>query len=446
MPTVVFDIRANHDTGVSRYGLNALAATGPLLAASGWRLVVVVQPRQEQRARRAVAGRPATVVCCPEEDGFVRRSAWLRQLLQDTAADLYYTSHYTVDRECPVPFVFTIHDLTRLRLPQWSYTDASFAERFGPGELALLADELVALRSWDAPVPGDGLFSRYFRAVTRHLVERAHGIVAVSEATAAEIEAMFGTRRDRLWLVPCAVDTGVFRPRRPAEVAAVRAAYRIDGPYLLFIGLTHPHKRLPWLVARLLEQRHRLPTGTRLVAVGGYAEQVTEVGQALAQAGAEDFVIFTGRVSDAELATLYTGAAALVSASLSEGSNLPPQEAMSCGCPVVVTDIPAHRETLGRHALLYPPDRADLLVGYAARALAGELAGLARSYRPVAHPVAGQRLFAALTQALRTGTDRRGERSHHLTHRSAQRWPANPPPGSQPDRSSTGPVTGQRSA
>jgi len=31
--------------------------------------------------------------------------------------DLFRTSHYTVDRNCPVPFSFAIHNLTRLAIP-----------------------------------------------------------------------------------------------------------------------------------------------------------------------------------------------------------------------------------------------------------------------------------------------------------------------------------------
>jgi glycosyltransferase involved in cell wall biosynthesis len=73
------------------------------------------------------------------------------------------------------------------------------------------------------------------------------------------------------------------------------------------------------------------------------------------------------------LAALYRGAAALLSASLSEGSNLCAQEALACGCPVIATDIPAHRETLGRDANLFAPDDGGAFLRLVRRALSGRL-------------------------------------------------------------------------
>lgn len=63
VPTLVFDVRANHDTGVSRYGLSVLAGTAPLLAEASWRLLVFARPVQAERARRTVDPLGFQVVC-----------------------------------------------------------------------------------------------------------------------------------------------------------------------------------------------------------------------------------------------------------------------------------------------------------------------------------------------------------------------------------------------
>ncbi|MGH3328957.1 MAG: glycosyltransferase family 4 protein [Streptomycetales bacterium] len=399
MPTLVFDVRANHDTGVSRYGLSVLAATAPLLAEAGWRLLVVARPVQAERARAAVDSLGVQVVCGPNEEGFVRRTPWLRRLLSDSGTDLYYTSHYTVDRECPVPFVFTVHDLTRLRFPELSYTDASFAEGFGDGELDLVREEVAALSAWDQPREGEEAFTRYFRALNRHLAGRAERVVTVSRSTTSDVQALLGVDPSRLSLVPCGVDTGLFHRCDAATVQRARVAHCLAGPYLIFVGLTHPNKRFLWLVEQLLPARHRFPAGARLVAVGGHAEQVPQVNRLLTRHGAEDFVVFTGRVSDADLAALYSGAAALVTASVNEGNNLPPLEAMACGCQVIATDIPPLRETLGDAATFYNPTSGAQLAALAADALTGHLPDRARAFRPPTWPEAGRRLFHTLSTA-----------------------------------------------
>ena len=45
--------------------------------------------------------------------------------------------------------------------------------------------------------------------------------------------------------------------------------------------------------------------------------------------------------------------------SLYESSGLPPVEAMACNCPVVVSDIPAHRERCGSAAIFCDPRDPD---------------------------------------------------------------------------------------
>jgi glycosyltransferase involved in cell wall biosynthesis len=399
MSTVVIDVRANHDTGVSRFGLSSLAAAVPLLTQAGWRPIVVAQAHQMDRARQAVRGFDATVLCCPDEQtGFVRRSPWLHRLLASGDVDLYFTSHYTLDRHCPVPYVFTIHDLTRIRFPEFSYTDVTFVKKFGRAELELISDELAALTGTTTARSGQPVFPRYFRAVTEHLAERAEGIVTVSQTVADDIVGILGIDREQVRVVPCIVDTAVFRRQPPPAVDRVRRSLRLAGPYLLFVGLTHPNKRTGWLVEQLLANRHRLPTGARLVAVGGHAELTPEITNAVSAHRAADFVVYTGRVSDADLAALYSGASALVTASISEGSNLPAQEAMACGCPVIATDIPTHRETLQDAAALYPAHRGDELADLAARALSGWPIGDVRAYRPPRTDEVG----AALSDALMT--------------------------------------------
>jgi len=62
-----------------------------------------------------------------------------------------------------------------------------------------------------------------------------------------------------------------------------------------------------------------------------------------------------GRVEDEALPALYSGAAGFVYPSIYEGFGLPPLEALACGCPVAVSDIPALREVCGKTAVYFDP-------------------------------------------------------------------------------------------
>jgi glycosyltransferase involved in cell wall biosynthesis len=70
---------------------------------------------------------------------------------------------------------------------------------------------------------------------------------------------------------------------------------------------------------------------------------------------------YLGRVSDEELVRLYNEAVGFISPSLYEGFGLPLLEAMSCGCPVLASDIPASREVCGHAALYFDPNDTDAI-------------------------------------------------------------------------------------
>ncbi|MGK4581732.1 glycosyltransferase family 4 protein [Kitasatospora sp. HPMI-4] len=400
MPLVAVDIRANHDTGVARYGRSVLAAVAPLAREDGIKILTVVRPGHGHTAAAAL-DHGHEVIEIGSDTGFVRDNPELRDLLTARGVDLYYTSHYTVDRQCPVPFTFTIHDLTRMRMPHLSYTDRTFAERFGTEEADRVRAELSDLADLDTISDSEETFTRYFTALNRDLAARAHRITTVSRSTAADITSLLHYRDDRLDLVPCGVDVESFRPRPRTEVTSVRAKFGLTyGPYLAFVGLTHPNKRFDWLADQLTAARQQLPAGARLAAIGGHADQVPAVRDMLRDRGAEDFVVFTGRVSDDELAALYSGAAAWVTASLNEGNNLPPLEALACGSEVIATDIPPLRESLGEHAHFYSPTDPAALVDRAAAVLAGTADRRQPGFRVPSWHDAGQALLASWRAAL----------------------------------------------
>ena len=63
--------------------------------------------------------------------------------------------------------------------------------------------------------------------------------------------------------------------------------------------------------------------------------------------------------SDIELKNAILNSKALVSASLYEGFNLPPLEAQSLGVPIILSDIPVHREVYGNSALYFNLESLD---------------------------------------------------------------------------------------
>lgn len=117
----------------------------------------------------------------------------------------------------------------------------------------------------------------------------------------------------------------------------------LDGDgYALFVGRLTPEKG----VDHLVEAFKRLETDQRLVIVGGssftddYERRVRDL------ASDDDRIILCGYVYGDELASLYGNADVYVQPSILEGVPLTVLEAAAHGIPLVLSDIPAHREIL----------------------------------------------------------------------------------------------------
>jgi glycosyltransferase involved in cell wall biosynthesis len=78
-----------------------------------------------------------------------------------------------------------------------------------------------------------------------------------------------------------------------------------------------------------------------------------------------------GRVSDQELADLYTAAGCLVFSSRYEGFGLPALEAMACGCPVAAFRNSSLPEVVGDAGTLVQDGDAEAL-GRAAAAMSAD--------------------------------------------------------------------------
>ena len=74
-------------------------------------------------------------------------------------------------------------------------------------------------------------------------------------------------------------------------------------------------------------------------------------------------VVFKGRISDCELAGLYSSCACLVCPSVYEGFGMTILEGLEAGVPVVASRIPPHEEVAGDCAQWFSPEDHDELAG-----------------------------------------------------------------------------------
>jgi glycosyltransferase involved in cell wall biosynthesis len=192
---------------------------------------------------------------------------------------------------------------------------------------------------------GNAIFRRSLDGIRR----RADLVLCSSQATMDDC-AYAGITADRLRLVPLGVES---EKADAAEVARVRALYRLPERYLLFVGTVEPRKNLRGLAEAVAQLDDPVP----LVVAGAEGW-----GDVAIPAGGD--IRFIGFVPAPDLAGLYAGADVFCYPSEREGYGLPVLEAMAQGTPVVTSRGTATEETAGGAAVLVDPlDPGDIARG-----------------------------------------------------------------------------------
>lgn len=202
------------------------------------------------------------------------------------------------------------------------------------------------------------------RLMLPFLLRRAWTILTVSETEKAVLSGLYPPALGRIRVVR----NGGWRDgavqRRELAVlpdtssaASDRSAH--DG-YMLYVGSLNARKNIHGVLAAAVRLAREDGLGTLIV---GASSEILSPIAAQVPTDLRHLVRFAGQVNDLDqLARIYAGACCLLFPSFYEASPLPPLEAMSFGCPVVVSAIPAMTERCGRAAIYCDPwDVADMV-------------------------------------------------------------------------------------
>jgi len=230
-------------------------------------------------------------------------------------------SNYVVPVLAPVPQIAIIHDMLYKRYPE--------------------AFEKKKLAYWKITIP---LTIRFSKA-----------IVTVSQFSRSEIICFFPEANEKVFVTVEGVKPSLLHA---SDIDEPLLGLESKG-YFLCVATFGKHKNLNALL-RAFALIHKSYPNIKLVLVGGArtpeAQQNKKTLTELAfKEGVLDDVIFTGHVSDDQLAWLYQNAIALVLTSFYEGFGLPIIEAQHFGCPVLCSNVASMPEIGGLGALTFDP-------------------------------------------------------------------------------------------
>ena len=216
-----------------------------------------------------------------------------------------------------------------------------------------------------------------FRKVMKSAVVDSKKIIATSKNTKTEILENYKVDKEKIKVIYLGIDQNYLRISRMDQVDRAKLGnkfkkhYNLDKEYLLYTGMWKKHKNLIRLLKAFelskSEYRNSNVEKIQLVLAGKIDKDQPEVvqkierinGHGIDQRKNSDPIFVAGFVPEELLPAAYAGALAYAQPSLNEGFGLPPLEAMSCGTPVVASNISATPEVLDDAAYYFDPENVD---------------------------------------------------------------------------------------
>jgi teichuronic acid biosynthesis glycosyltransferase TuaC len=217
-------------------------------------------------------------------------------------------------------------------------------------------------KKWKAPlivdVHGDTVFTQMVRdpLIGKKMTETLHyasKVVCISR-NLCQLAKSFGIDEDRIEYVPLGIDVGQHRPEEQVRIKSERGLQ--DKIVILYVGQLIERKGVRHLLKALALVDPALLRKCKVTIVGNGPER-GRLEWLASKLGLDEYVTFTGKVSDDDLLDWYAAADIFVLPSLSEGRPTVINEAMASECAVIASDVSGIPEqvTDGRNGFLVPP-------------------------------------------------------------------------------------------
>lgn len=191
-------------------------------------------------------------------------------------------------------------------------------------------------------------FRLFYKFVIPKILKNSRKIMTVSKFSRNEISQLYGIQSDRIDIVYNSVNT-TFKNIRIEN----------KEKYILAVSSLHYQKNFH----SLIEAFDGLgDENIKLFLVGEINKNFTNL-NLLEKVKNNTNIIFIGRVSDEELARLYSNAICFVFPSFYEGFGIPSLEAQSCGCPVVCSNAASLPEIYGDSVVYFNPYNVEDMRG-----------------------------------------------------------------------------------
>lgn len=214
------------------------------------------------------------------------------------------------------------------------------------------------------PLLYDAKSRKRLERVTKRSIRKAAHLITVSEFSKSEIVSMYHTSPDRISVTPLAADSSMYKRLSREEIESVLQQHRLGKHFFLYVGRLDQKKNVETIIRAFDQFKADRGVGDpfELVLVGEPGFGFASMKNWIDHSPAKDQIHTLGYLEDADVAALMNAATAFLFPSWYEGFGIPNVEAMLAGTPLIVSDIPVHREVIGDAALFVAPSEPELWV------------------------------------------------------------------------------------
>lgn len=186
-------------------------------------------------------------------------------------------------------------------------------------------------------------------------LRKAEKIITVSEFSKKDISRYIKYPEENIEVIPPAVNHHLYYPNRNKKCLS---KYHIGKgeKVILYVGAEEPRKNIQLVINSFSKLKDMIPQ-VKLLKVGmpNYPGVRKKLLKQIESLNLQKDVIFTGYVSEIELAEIYNAVDLFVFPSLYEGFGMPPLEAMACGTPVITSNTSSLPEVVGEASIVVDP-------------------------------------------------------------------------------------------
>ncbi len=245
----------------------------------------------------------------------IYRESYMDYLAEKENIDIFWFT-YPANVDLTTPFIYTIWDIGHRIMPAFP-------------------DTTKPMYRWNS-----------HEEQCSRMLAKASFILTGNETGKKEILDNYSVIADKIRIVPFPVTFFCYGEEQKPK-------FELPDRYFFYPAQFWPHKNHICIVKAIASLRKDYNINAHVMFTGSDKGNKSYIIDMADKLGVSDLIHFTGFVSYEEMKYLYTHAVGMIFASLMGPNNIPPIEATYLDCPVIITDIPGHKEQMGSGALYF---------------------------------------------------------------------------------------------